>query len=107
MFDQIPPELRNAGPGVAGSFIAMLFMRRPMFVAVGLFIAGCIVSYYATPPVAAYFDLEKGEGLIGLLLGTFSMALVGKVFDTIEAIEPPKLWLALLQFIRKRFGLEP
>lgn len=106
MFDQLPPELRNAGPGIAGSFIALMFMRRPALVAAGLFLAGCVVSYYATPPVAAYFDIEKGEGLIGLLLGTFSMALVGKLFDTIEAVEPAKLWQAVLQFVRKRLGLE-
>lgn len=39
MFDQIPPELRNAGPGFAGAALALFFMRRTPWVMVG--ISGC------------------------------------------------------------------
>jgi hypothetical protein len=109
MLDQIPPELRDAGPGIAGSFIALFFLRRPLFIAAGLFVGGCVVSYYGAVPVADYFDIDGNQravALVGLLLGCFSMATFAKVYDTIEAIEPVKLWQAVLQFIRKRLGLE-
>lgn len=109
MFDQIPPELREAAPGMAGSALALFFMRRPLLISAGLFVGGCIVSYYGAVPVADYFDVDGNQravALTGLLLGCFSMATFAKVYDTIEAIEPARLWTAVLQFVRKRLGLE-
>lgn len=104
MFD-IPPELRNAGPGIAGSAVALFFMRRAPLVMVGIFIGGCLVSYYATNWVAVQFEMEKADGLVGFLLGLFGMAVVSKMHDTIEAINVGEVWTAIRDFIRKRLGV--
>lgn len=105
MFDQIPAELRNAGPGIAGSAVALFFMRRSPLIMAGIFIGGCLVSYYGTGWVSAQFEMEKADGLVGFLLGLFAMATAGKVFDTIDAISPSELWLAVRDFVRKRLGV--
>jgi hypothetical protein len=107
MLDQIPPEMRAAGPGVAGSVLALFFLRRPPFMLAGMFIGGCMLSYIGTPWLAAYLESgPKGEGLVGFMLGLFGMTTVAKVYDLVEAVEVREIWLALLNFLRKRFGLE-
>jgi hypothetical protein len=107
MLDHIPPELRAAGPGVAGSVLALLFLRRPPLMLAGMFLGGCVLSYFATPWLTAFMEMgEKGEGLIGFLVGLFGMTTVAKTYDLLEVIEVGQIWRALLDFIRKRLGVE-
>ena len=105
MLEQIPPELRNAGPGIAGSALALFFMRRPMLVMCGIFIGGCIISFYGTTWVATQLEMERADGLVGFLLGLFGMALIGKVHDSIEAINTADVWKAVIEAIRKKLGV--
>lgn len=105
MFDQIPPELRNAGPGIAGSALALFFMRRTPFVMVGIFLGGCVVSYYVTPWLYEQLDMERGRDMLGFIVGLFGMSTTAKIFDTLEAINASDLWKAILDFIRKRLGV--
>ncbi len=107
MFDHIPPDLRQAGPGVAGSLLALLFMRRPWTMLLAMFVGGCLIAYIVTPWLAAYLEVgPKGEGVVGFLLGLFGMATTAKVFDLIEAINVADIWAALKDWIRKRLGVE-
>lgn len=106
MLGNIPPEVRDTAPGIAGAMVALLFMRgRPVLQSAGIFLGGCVLAFFATGWVAATMDMQKADGLVGFLIGCFGMALMAKVFDTIEAIEPAALWRAVLGFIRKRLGL--
>ena len=100
--DSIPPEVKAVVPGVAGSLIAMFFLRRPLALMVGMFIGGCALSFFATTAIAEWLEVTKFEGLVGFLTGLFGMALVAKIYDTIEAINANAVWRAIL----KRLGLE-
>lgn len=107
MFDHIPPELRSAGPGIAGSILAVLFLRRPPWMLLGMFIGGCVLSYIATPWLAAYLEAgAKGEGLVGFLLGMFGMTSVAKLYDFLEVVDVRQVWDAVIDFLRKRLGVE-
>ena len=106
MFEHIPPELKSAGPGIAGSLLALAFMRRPPLILLGIFFGGCALSFFGTAWLADVLDMEKADGLVGFLLGLFGMALVAKIYDTIEVVEPALLWKALLERFRKLLGLE-
>jgi uncharacterized membrane protein YraQ (UPF0718 family) len=107
MFDQIPPELRNAGPGVAGSMLALLFLRRPPLMLAGMFLGGCVLSFFATPWLSAYLEVGiHGASLVGFLVGMFGMATTAKVYDFFEVVEVSQIWKALIDFIRKRLGVE-
>jgi hypothetical protein len=107
MFDHIPPELRNAGPGVAGSILALLFLRRPPLILAGMFLGGCTLSFFATPWLAAYMEVGvHGSSLVGFLAGLFGMATTSKVYDLIDVVEVGQIWKALIDFIRKRLGVE-
>jgi hypothetical protein len=107
MLDHIPPELRHAGPGVAGSILALLFLRRPPLMLAGMFMGGCALSFFATPWLSAYMEVGvHGASLIGFLTGLFGMTTVAKVYDFVEAVEVGQVWKALIDFLRKRLGVE-
>ena len=105
MLDQIPPELRSAGPGVAGSALALFFMRRAPMVMIGIFCGGVVVSFYLTPWLAHLFDMDKTRDALGFIVGLFGMATTAKVFDTIESASAAELWKAILDAIRKKLGV--
>ena len=105
MFDQIPPEIRNAGSGFAGAALALFFMRRTPWVMAGIFLGGCLVSYYVTPWLVHYLEMERGRDTLGFIVGLFGMATAAKIHDTIEAISVSDLWKAILDAIRKRLGV--
>lgn len=107
MFEHLPPELRAAGPGVAGSVLALFFLRRPPLMLAGMFLGGCMLSFFATPWLAAWMEVGiKGEGLIGFLVGMFGMTTVAKTYDLIEVMEVGQIWKAIIDFVRKRLGVE-
>lgn len=107
MLDNIPPELRQAGPGIAGSLLALMFMRRPWAMLAAMFLGGCTIAYIVTPWLAAYLEVGKGgENVAAFLLGLFGMATTAKVFDFIEAVNVAEIWAALKAWGRKRLGVE-
>lgn len=105
MIENIPPDLKAVAPGIGGSLIALFFLRRPPMVLAGMFLGGVAMSHYGTHFVADYFGMMKYEGSIGFLIGLFSMALVAKVYDTIEAINPGDLWKAVSDAVRAKLGV--
>jgi hypothetical protein len=105
VFEHIPHELRSSVPGIAGSALALFFMRRPPWTLAGIFLGGCLLAYFGTKWVSVVAGMESADGLVGFLLGLFGMALLAKVHDTIEAIEPIEVWKAIKEFLRKRLGL--
>lgn len=103
--DSIPPELKHSAPGIAGSVVALFFMRRPLFTMIGMFIGGCALAFFGSGAIASWLDVQRYEGLVGFVMGLFGMALVGKVYDTIEAIKVDDLWRAVLDWVRKTMGV--
>lgn len=72
----------------------------------GIFLGGCLLSFFGTPWLADYLGVgSKGEGLIGFLLGLFGMALVAKLHDTIEQINPLDFLKTIKDALRKWLGL--
>jgi hypothetical protein len=47
-----------------------------------------------------------GASLIGFLTGLFGMTTVAKVYDFVEAVDVGQVWKALIDFLRKRLGVE-
>lgn len=104
MFETVPPELRDAAPGVAGSAVALLFMRRPWLILLGMFFGGGALAYFATPAVSEWLSAQKHSGLIGFLLGTFGMALLAKLHDTLNAVSGQDVWAYLQGLLPRRKG---
>lgn len=106
MPQHIIEELKAAAPGIAGAMLALMFMRRPILILAGMFVGGCLLSWYGATWFAELAGLEKHVGLAGFVLGLFGMALVAKVYDTIEALQPAKLADAVVSWVRKMLGVK-
>jgi hypothetical protein len=102
----VPPEVRSAAPGIAGSLLALFFLSRPPVMMAGVFLGGCSLSFFATQAVAEFVAMEKYPGLVGFLLGMFGMVLVAKAYDTIEALKPTEFADAIRDWVRKRLGVD-
>jgi hypothetical protein len=101
MFDQIPQELRNAAPGVAGSLLALAFLRRPPLQMLGIFLGGCLLAHFGTQWLAELLDMPRFDGLLGFLTGMLGMRLIEKTYELIEVVDVKDLWTRVL----KRLGL--
>lgn len=101
MLEQIPEELNRSASGIAGSLLALFFMRRPPMEKFGIFLGGCLLAHFGGQLMTYVLDLKTFEGAVGFLVGLLGMRLVEKVYEMIEVIDLKDLWVRLL----KRVGL--
>ena len=99
MQDHVPPEVLNALPGAGGSLIALLWLKESKARGAALWAAGSFVAYYAAPVLAKYLTIN--EGVCGLFIGLFSMALVNKAFEVLQSLP---LGQMAQEWISKRFN---
>ena len=99
MQDHVPPEVLNALPGAGGSLIALLWLKESKARGAALWAAGSFVAYYAAPVLAKYLTLN--EGVCGLFIGLFSMALVNKAFEVLQSMP---LGQIIQEWISKRLN---
>jgi hypothetical protein len=95
----IDPVIAKAGPGLIGSLVAVGLMRDVSpWRRVIAFIAGAACSYYGADTVVLMLPAVK-EGFAGFVLGLFGMALVVKIYETLDDIKPAQL---MRDFFTKR-----
>jgi len=97
----IPPDLGKHVAGPLGALSALLWVKDTWPRKIGMVLAGVALSYYATPAVAAWANLQ--QGLAGYLLGLFGMAAVSKLFATWDALD---LGALLRRFLAKKLDVE-
>lgn len=101
MFPDI--EWAKLAAAVGGALISMVKWPGTLLERAVMGAAGVLVSYFASDAVSAYTHLPPG--LTGFLLGLFGMAIVGKTWDMIEALDARKvmadLWETALGRLRK------
>lgn len=101
----VPDEVKELVPGVVGSLVALIFLRRRTAytwpATIGMFGGGCALSFFGTKPLAGLVNMADALGLAGFLVGLLGMATVSKMFDVLEAVDPRELVTKVLA----RFGL--
>ena len=85
--------------GVAGSLIALIFLKPPLVQLIGYLAGGILVSYYLSPAIAEWMDAPLST--TGFIVGLFAMAVLAKLFHMIELMDVKDLFSRLL----KRIGL--
>lgn len=71
--------------GIAGAVVSLRFVHGTFLERISMCIGGAALSYYATTPVAAWVGAPDAEGLVGFLIGLFGMAVMAKVYESIQA----------------------
>lgn len=101
----IPPEAKDAAPGLVGALIALRWTDGSLAAKTLLVVGGATLSYYGTHPVAGWLGAANADGLIGWALGLFGMNVASKVHESIAAIAAGDLWAAVIDWIRAKLGL--
>ena len=86
-------------PGILGSLTAVFLLKDTWPRRGLLFFAGWASAHFIAPMVAKYLSIDAE--VAGFIVGVFSMAIVAKSFEVVEAIQPKDLVDRLL----KRWGL--
>jgi hypothetical protein len=97
-------ELLSAFPGIAGSALALAFIRRPLRMLAAIFFGGCLLSYYGGAWLAEVLHLGSHLSLAGFILGMCGMAIVAKLVETIEALQPVEIARAIVGALKRRLG---
>lgn len=103
----IPPEARDAIPGVAGAVISALFLKGPWRLIGGMVCGGATLAYYGGPVLAEWFASPNAKSLLGFLIGMFGMAVAAKIHEAIQAFAAGDIGKALLDKFRQLLGVAP
>jgi hypothetical protein len=102
---EIPPEVKEAAPGALGALVALRwYARYGKWQAASMFVGGCALSYFGSATVAGWLSLSGSIGLTGFLLGMLGMAVVAKIFDLIDQIDPVAIWTMVRDWIARKLG---
>lgn len=81
----VPKEVLDVLPGAGGSLIALLWLKESKTRGAALWAAGSFVAYYTAPSLAKYLNMN--EGVCGLFIGVFGMAIVNKAFEVLQSLQ--------------------
>ena len=85
--------------GMAGSILALIFLKPPVAQLIIYLIGGGLTSYYITPALAD--SLGAPLSTTGFIVGLFGMAIIAKIFHLIELVDPKDV----ISRILKKVGL--
>lgn len=97
-------SITNLVAGVAGAFVSLRFVQGTMPERLTMAGGGAALSYYATPPAAAWLGMASAEGLVGFLVGLFGMAVVAKIYDAIQGLPAAAMAKQAWESVLRRIG---
>jgi hypothetical protein len=77
-------EVSDLLSGMAGSLIALIFLRPPAIQMIGYIAGGVLASYYVAPAFVAM--LGAPVPTTGFIVGLFSMSVIAKLFELVKHI---------------------
>ena len=98
----VPPEVREAAPGILGSLTAVLFLRENWRRSCVLFLAGVACAYFVGPSVSRM--IGDNAAVAGYVTGLFGMSVVAKVFEVILSLNARRGAESILKAIVRRIG---
>lgn len=102
---QIPPEARDATPGILGALVAIRYTQGPILMRSSMFLGGASMSYFGAAPISSAMGVMNGAGLVGFVLGLFGMAIASKVYEGIAGFPVADVSKAVIDWIRKKLGV--
>lgn len=96
------PEFQKVVPGVAGSVLALLFLRDGWMRNVFTFAGGVAIAHFCGPTVATF--IKGNLEIAGFVTGLFGMSIVAKIFDMIFAFDVTQVLSDLVKAAIKRIG---
>lgn len=101
----IPPEAKDAAPGLVGALIAIPWTQGPLMMRAAMFLGGASLSYFGSDPLAQIMGMTSGRGFAGFVLGLFGMNVAAKIYEAIASFASPKVGEAFIEWLRARLKL--
>ena len=97
-------SIGNLLAGIAGAFVSLRFVQGTLLERFAMAGGGAVLSYYATPITASWLNMVSAQGLVGFLIGLFGMAIVAKVYETIQALPAAQIASDAWEAVKRRIG---
>ena len=101
----IPPEAKDAAPGILGALVAIPFTQGPLLMRASMFLGGSALSLYGSAPIADALNMRGSIGLAGFVVGLFGMSIAAKVYEAITSFAAKDVSKAFLDWIKKLMGV--
>lgn len=101
----VDPTLIKVIPASLGALVSLRFVQGTLPERLLMTAGGVSLSYYATPPSAAWLQMTSAEGLVGFVIGLFGMTLAAKVYEALQALDAEAIAKDLWKALKKRLGL--
>jgi hypothetical protein len=101
----IPPEAKDAAPGIIGALVAIPFTSGPLLMRVSMFVGGSSLSLYGSAPLADALGMRSSIGLAGFVVGLFGMSIAAKVYEGIATFAAGDIGAAVTAWFRKMLGV--
>ena len=98
----IPPDLKEALPGVGGSLTALLFFRKAWPMMIALFCCGALAAKFAGGDIAKIMGTSDELG--GYVTGAFAMAIIEGIIRAIQKFDWAETMRSLVQAVIKKLG---
>lgn len=96
--------VQKIAASVLGAAVSLRFIQGALIERGLMFIGAVACSFYGTDLVAAYLKMQDAKGLVGLLLGLYTMPVVAKVYEAIALVDTKKLSEVVLARLKRVLG---
>ena len=100
----IPPEAKDAVPGIFGALVAIPFTQGPILMRASMFLGGSALSLYGSAPLADALNMRGSIGLAGFVVGLFGMSLAAKAYEVISTFAAADVSRAVVDWIKSKLG---
>lgn len=101
----IPPEAKDAVPGILGALVAIPFTQGPLLMRASMFLGGASLSLYGSAPLADVLNMRGSIGLAGFVVGLFGMSIAAKGYEVIATFAAADVSRAVVDWLKNKLGV--
>ena len=73
--------------GFSGAVVSWKWLTGSVVEKILMIVGSSFLAYFGTTPASIWVGTPGAEGLIGFLLGLFGMAIMAKIYESIESLD--------------------
>ena len=101
----VDATVTKAVAGLVGAAVSLRFVHGTAVERALMFLGAAASSYFGTPYVAHHINMKDAEGLVGLLLGLYSMPIVSKGYEAILLLNTSDIVSGISAWVKRKVGV--
>lgn len=102
---QVDPAVTKIAASLAGAAVSLRFIQGSAWERVAMFVGAAAASYLGSGWVSMQLHMRDAEGLVGLLLGLYSMPIVAKGYESITLVNTSAIAAKVAARLERWFGV--